>query len=113
MESLPRRHQGSPDFNYTKSEFLNYKRFYSSFNTIWGSSYVGMNYGPKSLRSVDIRCSNSSYNDYYATMVHEMAHSWDFFYASKFGSNISSQNDVINLYEKYQKSKNKPFREYI
>ena len=84
----------------------------NSFNTIWGSSYVGMNYGPKTLRSVDIRCSNKMYNDYYATMVHEMAHSWDFFYAKKLGENISSQSDVINLYNKYKGSRNKPFREY-
>ena len=84
----------------------------SSFNAIWGKNYVGMNYGPKTLRSVDIRCSNRVYNDYYATMVHEMAHSWDFYYAKKMGANISSQSDVINLYSKYQKSKNRPFRDY-
>ena len=61
-----------------------------------------MNFGPKSLRSVDIRCSDNSFNDYYAHMVHEMAHSWDFYYATKLGSNISSQNDIINLYDKYK-----------
>lgn len=83
-----------------------------TFDTVWGSTYVGMNYGPKSLRSVDIRCSDTSYNDYYATMVHEMAHSWDFYYATKFGNNISSQNDVINLYSKYKDKSNRPFREY-
>ena len=84
----------------------------SSFNTIWGVNYVGMNFGPKNLRSVDIRCSNNTYNDYYATMVHEMAHSWDFYYATKFGDNISSQGDVINLYNKYKGKSDKPFREY-
>ncbi len=84
----------------------------SSFDTIWGNNYVGMNYGPKSLRSVDIRCGSDSYNDYYATMVHEMAHSWDFFYATKFGQNISSQSDVINLYDKYKNNSNRPFRDY-
>ena len=83
-----------------------------SFDEIWGNNYVGMNYGPKSLRSVDIRCSNNSFNDYYATMVHEMAHSWDFYYASKFGDNISSQSDIINLYNKYKDSSNRPFRDY-
>ena len=83
-----------------------------SFNEIWGRNYVGMNYGPKSLRSVDIRCSTNSYNDYYATMVHEMAHSWDFYYATKLGENISSQSDVINLYNKYKDKKNRPFRDY-
>ncbi len=83
-----------------------------TFDDIWGSNYVGMNYGPRNFRSVDIRCSSNSYNDYYATMVHEMAHSWDFFYASKFGDNISNQSDLINLYNKYKNAKNRPFREY-
>lgn len=83
-----------------------------SFDSIWGNTYVGMNYGPKSLRSVDIRCSSNSYNDYYATMVHEMAHSWDFYYAIKLGDNISSQSDVINLYNKYKGRKDRPFRDY-
>ncbi len=84
----------------------------NSFNEIWGNNYVGMNYGPKSLRSVDIRFSNTIFNDYYATMVHEMAHSWDFYYANRLGSNISSQSDIINLYSKYKDLKNRPFREY-
>ncbi len=83
-----------------------------AFDEIWGGTYVGMNYGPKSLRSVDVRCSPTSFNDYYATMVHEMAHSWDFYYASKFGDNISSQSDVINLYNKYKGMSNRPFRDY-
>ena len=84
----------------------------SSFDTIWGSNYVGMNFGPKSLRSVDIRCSNNSYNDYYATMVHEMSHSWDFYYGTKLGDNISSHSDIINLYNKYKNRSDRPFREY-
>jgi hypothetical protein len=83
-----------------------------TFDEIWGTNYVGMNYGPKSLRSVDIRCSENSLNDFYATMVHEMAHSWDFYYASKFGDNISSQSDIINLYNKYKVNSNRPFRDY-
>ena len=83
-----------------------------SFDNIWGATYVGMNFGPRNLRSVDVRCSDNSYNDYYATMVHEMAHSWDFYYATKLGSNISSQNDVINLYDKYKNKSNRPFRDY-
>ena len=83
-----------------------------TFNEVWGKNYVGMNYGPKNLRSVDIRCSTNSLNDYYATMVHEMAHSWDFYYATKFGENISSQSDIINLYNSYKDNKNRPFRDY-
>lgn len=83
-----------------------------SFDKIWGATYVGMNYGPKSLRSVDIRCSTDLYHDYYGTMVHEMAHSWDFYYATKLGSNISSQSDIINLYNKYKDLDDRPFREY-
>ena len=84
----------------------------TTFDAVWGGTYVGMNYGPKTLRSVDIRCSNSKYNDYYATMVHEMAHSWDFYYATRLGSNISSQSDIINLYDKYKNVSNRPFRDY-
>ena len=84
----------------------------SSFDAIWGKSYVGMNYGPKTLRSVDIRCSNKTYNDYYATMVHEMSHSWDFYYAKRMGENISSQSDIINLYNKYKNQSNRPVRDY-
>ncbi len=83
-----------------------------TFNKIWGRKYVGMNYGPRGLRSVDIRCSDTVYNDYYATMVHEMAHSWDFYYATRLEKNISSQSDIINLYNKYNKESNKIFREY-
>ena len=83
-----------------------------SFDEIWGNSYVGMNYGPRGLRSVDVRCSKSVFNDYYATMVHEMAHTWDFYYANRMGSNISSQSDIINLYNKYQNASNRPFRDY-
>ena len=83
-----------------------------TFDEIWGSKYVGMNYGPKSLRSVDIRCSSRVINDYYATMVHEMSHSWDFYYAKRMGDNISSQSDVINLYNKYKVQKEALFREY-
>ena len=84
----------------------------NTFNQIWGNGYVGMNYGPKSLRSVDVRCSKNVYNDYYATMVHEMSHSWDFYYATKLGSNISSQSDIINLYNKYIEKPDRPFRDY-
>ena len=83
-----------------------------SFDKIWGVTYVGMNYGPRSFRSVDIRCSTDLYHDYYGTMVHEMAHSWDFYYANRLGANISSQNDLINLYNKYKDLENRPFREY-
>lgn len=83
-----------------------------TFDEVWGSKYVGMNYGPKTLRSVDIRCSNTVYNDYYATMVHEMAHSWDFYYAKRLGDNISSQSDIINLYNKYKNQPVSIFREY-
>lgn len=82
------------------------------FNDIWGNMYVGMNYGPRKLRAIDIRCSNKVYNDYYATMIHELAHSWDYYYSTKNGNNITSQNDVINLFNKYSKRSDRPFRNY-
>lgn len=82
------------------------------FDYIWGKGYVGMNYGPRNLRAVDIRCGSKLINDYYGTMVHEMSHSWDFYYATKIGNNITSENDIINLYNKYSKMENRPFRDY-
>ena len=84
----------------------------NSFDKIWGSNYVGMNYGPRNLRAVDIRCGTKLINDYYGTMVHEMSHSWDFYYATKIGNNITSESDMVNLYNKYKSMSNKPFREY-
>ena len=84
----------------------------NSFNEIWGRNYVGMNYGPRNMRSLDVRCSTSVLNDYYGTMVHELSHSWDFYYATKVGDNITSQSDIINLYNKYSKLSNRPFRDY-
>ena len=83
-----------------------------AFNEIWGNMYVGMNYGPRKLRAIDIRCSNAVYNDYYATMVHELGHSWDYFYSTRFGNNITSNSDIINLFNKYSKLSNRPFRNY-
>lgn len=84
----------------------------STFNEIWGSMYVGMNYGPRKLRAIDIRCSDLVYNDYYATMVHELSHSWDYYYSTKYDVNITSQNDIINLFNKYSKMSDRPFRAY-
>ena len=83
-----------------------------SFDSIWGGQYVGMNYGPYSSRSLDVRCSYRIYNDYYGTMVHEMSHSWDFLYGSRMNGNLSSQSDIINLYNKYLVMDNRPFRDY-
>ena len=45
-------------------------------------------------------------------MVHELAHTWDFYYSNHFNSFISEQNDVRNLYSKYLNSSNRPFRDY-
>lgn len=83
-----------------------------SFNNIWGNNYVGMNYGPRKLRAFDIRCSTTIFNDYYGTMVHELGHSWDYFYSVKMGKNITSNADVINLFNKYSKMSDRPFRDY-
>lgn len=84
----------------------------STFNQIWGKEYLGMNYGPNDLRLFDVRCSDSSNSDYYATMVHELAHTWDFYYGNHFDNIISEQNDIRNLYNKYLNSVNRPFRDY-
>jgi len=90
----------------TKVSFLTDK----TFNEIWGTGYVGMNYGPTDLRMIDVRCSVG--NNYYATIVHEMAHTWDFHYKSIKGNEITKQNDVINLYQDYKKKLDRPFRDY-
>ena len=84
----------------------------TAFNNIWGEKYVGMNFGPRKLRAFDIRCSNTVLNDYYGTMVHELGHSWDYFYSLKMGNNITSSADIINLFNKYKNMSNRPFRDY-
>lgn len=83
-----------------------------TFDEVWGGGFVGMNFGPRNLRSLDIRCSNYLFNNYYATMIHEMSHSWDFYYATKMGKNITNENDIINLYNKYVNDTKRPFRDY-
>ena len=83
-----------------------------SFDEIWGPQYVGMNFGPRKLRAFDVRCSNKVLNDYYGTMVHELTHSWDYYYSIKFGDTITSNSDIINLFNKYSKMTNRPFRDY-
>ena len=90
----------------TKVTFLTDK----TFDEIWGSQYVGMNYGPTDLRMMDVRCSTG--NNYYATIVHEMGHTWDFHYKSVLGKEISKQNDIINTFNKYKEMSNRPFRDY-
>lgn len=92
----------------SKISFLNE----NSFVNIWGRSYVGMNYGPTELRLIDVRCSNAVLNDYYATFVHEMSHTWDFYYSTKFEGNITDQDDIKVLFSKYSSLTNRPFREY-
>ena len=84
----------------------------NTFNSIWGDKYVGMNFGPRKLRAFDIRCSTTVLNDYYATMVHELGHSWDYFYSVKMGNNITSNADIVNLFNKYKNMSNRPFRDY-
>ena len=83
-----------------------------SFDKIWGENYVGMNYGPKGLKLFDVRCSSNILNNYYATIVHELAHTWDFYYSNFNDGDISNQSDVVNLFNKYKNMSNRPFREY-
>ena len=91
----------------TKVTFLTDK----TFDEIWGSNYVGMNYGPTDLRMMDVRCSSGG-NNYYATIVHEMGHTWDFHYKSVLGKEISKQNDIVNTFNKYKTQSDRPFRDY-
>ena len=91
----------------TKVTFLTDK----TFDEIWGPSYVGMNYGPTDLRMMDVRCGSGG-NNYYATIVHEMGHTWDFHYKSVLGKEISKQNDIVNTFNKYKGQSDRPFRDY-
>lgn len=84
----------------------------TSFNNLWGAQYLGMNYGPSSLRMFDIKCTESTRSDLYLTMVHELAHTWDFYYSNFFNNPISDEADVMNLFTKYSNYTNKPFRTY-
>lgn len=84
----------------------------TTFNEVWGKNYLGMNYGPNLLRLVDIKCPTTFNRNYYETLVHELAHTWDFYYSNYFDKNISDQNDFVNLYSKYRNSSSRPFREY-
>ena len=45
-------------------------------------------------------------------MVHELGHSWDYFYSVKKGNNITSNADIINLFNKYKNMSSRPFRDY-
>lgn len=92
----------------SKITFLNSE----TFDSLWGSKYMGMNYGPNALRLFDVKCPDSLNYDYYATMVHELAHTWDFYYSNYFDKNISDENDYVNLFSKYQNMDNRPFRDY-
>ena len=83
-----------------------------TFDKIWGDNYVGMNYGPKDLRLFDVRCSNNLLNNYYATIVHELAHTWDFYYGNIKDKDIAEQSDVVNLFNKYKDMTIRPFRDY-
>ena len=84
----------------------------SSFNTLWGQQYLGMNYGPSSLRMFDIKCTDNTRSDLYLTMVHELSHTWDFYYSNYYNIPISDEPDVMNLFTKYSNYTNKPFRTY-
>lgn len=83
-----------------------------TFSRLWGNNYVGMNYGPNMLRLFDVRCPSDLSINYYPTMVHELAHTWDFYYRNYYEKNISDENDYINLYSKYKDMVNRPFRDY-
>lgn len=92
----------------SKITFLNQ----NTFDKLWTNSYVGMNYGPNSLRLFDVKCPSELNINYYPTIVHELAHTWDFYYKNYFSKNISDENDFVNLYSKYKNLNNRPFREY-
>lgn len=84
----------------------------NSFLNTWGSNYVGMNYGAVGLRNFDVRCSSSIANNFYATIAHELTHTWDFYYKNYNGNYISEQSDIQNLFNKYKNMNNRPFRDY-
>lgn len=83
-----------------------------TFSDIWGAGFSGMNYGANKSRSIDLICSPNNYEIYYATMVHELAHSYDLYYSNYYDKFISHENDVQLVYNKYLNSENRPFRNY-
>lgn len=119
--------------NGTKVTVLNY----NTFNGIWGGrgNVLGINYsynGSKDdipvSRSVDVLyLSKLTHAERYYTLVHELGHSFDFYYGygidrpskitdiyiSATGSkSISSQSDIKSLYNKYKNNRQRPLRDY-
>lgn len=110
---------------------------YTTFNSIWGGggNILGINYsynGSKDdipvSRSADVLViSNISDAKRYHTLVHELGHSFDFYYGygmdhptkitnsyiSSTGSkSISSQSDIKNIFNKYKTSHSRPLSSY-
>ncbi len=83
-----------------------------TFDRIWTNQFAGKTYGVKSNKALDIRCSKAYNHDFYATIVHELGHVWDFSYSLDNSNTITEQNDVINMYNKYRFSDNRPLRDY-
>ena len=51
-------------------------------------------------------------NRYLGTIVHELAHCYDNKYMQIFGKNISKEEDIITLYNKYVNASNRPLSSY-
>ena len=51
---------------------------------------------------------DSDTNSFMETLIHEIGHSFD----NTYGNYISDKQDLINLYNKYKNTKNRPFRNY-
>ena len=79
----------------TKQVYLStYNSFFSQFPTA-ASNTTGMAAG---IRYLALRCDVF----YKSTLVHEMAHSWDFNYGNVVQKgNISQQGDLLTVYKKY------------
>lgn len=84
----------------------------NNYNDTWPSS-AGMTYGSVvGYRNVDVLCT-TNFNDYYIkTLVHEMVHAWDSYYKARYGVYLSSQSDVVSLYNKYKNASRQPLRDY-
>ena len=73
-----------------------------------GITFVAGNY--QDIEASSIKCINEY--DTYLVMVHELFHSFDMLYSTKFEQKISSEKDVKALYDKYKKASNRPLSTY-
>ena len=98
-------------FHYQKVIFHgadNFHRFSKTKTSVAGITFVVGDY--QDIQSSSIKCETKY--DSYLVIVHELSHSFDQLYYSKFNKLISSETDVKDLYNKYKKISKHPLSDY-